>query len=220
MLAITGVILNHTEYFKLTSRFIHNQHILKWYGIPPPTANHVFNSSEHYLSQFGKQLYLNKTFLLKTHDSLQGMIETPNFIAIALKYSIILLSIDGEVIETIEQSDLQKIGTNSQGHIFVQQSAQTLISTDGLLSWQTSSIKAIQWSQKTYLPAPLKKTIQQRVQSNTLPLERVFLDLHSGRFFGNIGVLIVDICGVLLILLVFSGVSLWVKHMRFHRRQK
>ena len=42
-----------------------------------------------------------------------------------------------------------------------------------------------------------------------LPLERVLLDLHSGRIFGEAGVWLVDAAALLFLLLAGSGLWLW-----------
>ena len=75
---------------------------------------------------------------------------------------------------------------------------------------------------KDVLPQSIETTIKQNFSRAILPLERVLLDIHSGRFFGKIGVIIVDICGILLIFLVLSGCSFWLKHKfraLFHLRK-
>ena len=212
MLALTGIILNHTESLKLDSHFIQNKSVLNWYGISAPNPKRVFKTSSHYLSQIDNQLYLDQQHILNSTDLLQGVVETKNFIAIALIDSILLISIEGTLIEKIKRLNLEQIGINEQQHIFIQQSGKVLISDDGLLTWKRTKIKNIRWSQLSQLPIVIKNNVQQKYLSQTLPLERIFLDLHSGRFFGNRGVIMVDICGVLLILLVLSGVSLWLRH--------
>ncbi len=212
MLAVTGIALNHTETLKLDNRFIQNKALLNWYGILAPTTSQVFKTPNYYLSQFNQQIYLNKQFIINSSDKLQGTVETKDFIAVALENSILLLSLTGDIIEQIEHLNLEKIGINSRQHIFIQQSGKVLVTKDGLLSWQEATTTEIQWVQTVKLPKSIDTSIKQEFRGKILPLERVFLDLHSGRFFGKTGVLIVDACGVLLILLIFSGFSIWLKY--------
>ena len=47
-----------------------------------------------------------------------------------------------------------------------------------------------------------------------LSYERVLLDLHSGRIFGRVGVLVVDAAAVALLLLALSGFYMWFKFKR------
>ena len=49
-------------------------------------------------------------------------------------------------------------------------------------------------------------------QSQYLTVERIVLDAHSGRLFGDIGVFFMDIVAVLLILLSLSGLYIWLRH--------
>ena len=56
-----------------------------------------------------------------------------------------------------------------------------------------------------------------------LPVERVLLDLHSGRIFGKPGVYVVDAAAILFLVLAASGVWLWGKRRasaRAHARHK
>lgn len=51
-----------------------------------------------------------------------------------------------------------------------------------------------------------------------VPLElnwdRWLLDLHAGRLFGTLGIWLVDLSGVAIILLVFSGIARWITERR------
>ena len=42
-----------------------------------------------------------------------------------------------------------------------------------------------------------------------LNMERLLLDLHSGRVFGSVGVLLVDLVSVVVALLLLSGAAMW-----------
>jgi uncharacterized iron-regulated membrane protein len=48
----------------------------------------------------------------------------------------------------------------------------------------------------------------------SISLETPILDLHSGRFFGNAGVLFVDIVGLLMCILAITGLWAWVRLRR------
>jgi uncharacterized iron-regulated membrane protein len=79
-----------------------------------------------------------------------------------------------------------------------------------------TSVNAVQ-------PQPLPPELQQHfAHHNPVPglsWERVLLDLHSGRLFGNAGVLVVDLVGVATALLAFSGLLTWVGRKRRHRKR-
>ena len=44
-----------------------------------------------------------------------------------------------------------------------------------------------------------------------ITLERVVIDIHSGRFFGLSGVVITDLAAIAILFLAFSGVYTWFK---------
>jgi hypothetical protein len=212
MLAITGMALNHTQLLRLQNRFIDHETVLDWYGIFAPTPQQTFKTSTHYFSQLEQQFYWNQQLILQTEGLLKGAVETEAFMVIALDHAIVLLSFTGEVIETIEKNNIEQIGLDQQKQIVIQQLGKKLVSKDGLLSWHLTPVMPIKWSEPTELPDTMKRMIKRQFRTTILPLERVLLDLHSGRFFGKIGVIIVDISGVLLIILIFSGSSLGLKH--------
>ena len=47
-----------------------------------------------------------------------------------------------------------------------------------------------------------------------LPIERLLLDLHSGRFFGRFGPWVMDAAAVLIVLLGVSGTWIWLRRRR------
>lgn len=44
--------------------------------------------------------------------------------------------------------------------------------------------------------------------------DRVLLDLHTGRFFGEAGIYVMDAAAILLLLLALSGIYNWIKRVR------
>ena len=63
--------------------------------------------------------------------------------------------------------------------------------------------------------APLPKTLQQKLREQSagpsISLETLILDLHSGRFFGQFGVLFIDLIGLLVCILSITGLIAWMK---------
>ena len=49
---------------------------------------------------------------------------------------------------------------------------------------------------------------------NELTLERVVLDLHSGRLLGSLGIYLMDMAAVILIMLGLSGIWVWSRRFR------
>jgi len=212
MLAVTGIALNHTDELKLDSQMIQSDAILDWYAIKPPEHIKSFATKNHWISQINQQLYFDHSLLLKHETHLLGAIETDDFIVAALNNSLILLSLQGELIEQTPLNTIEKIGLTNQQNIVIKSSKNISVSDDGLLSWHPHNGEQVYWSKITKPPESITYNLKNKFRSSILPLERVLLDLHSGRFFGTAGVIIVDISGVFLIILALSGCAIWLKH--------
>ena len=85
-----------------------------------------------------------------------------------------------------------------------------------LLNWQQTeeSITAPLWSSSEPTPDKLQQSITHKYRGEGLSLERVLLDLHSGRIFGTIGVLVYDLLALALGFLSISGLILWLRSRR------
>jgi hypothetical protein len=212
MLAATGIALNHTDDLKLDSQMIQSEAILDWYAIKSPENIKSFATKNHWITQINQQLYFDHSALFKNESSLLGAIETDDFIVAALSNSLLLLSLQGELIEQMPLNTIEKIGLNNQQHIVIKSSDDIAVSDDGLLSWHPFNKEQVQWSKSTQPPESITEDLKNNFRSSILPLERVLLDLHSGRFFGTAGIIIVDISGVFLIILALSGCAIWLKH--------
>ncbi len=212
MLAITGIALNHTEDLKLDSQMIQSKIILDWYGINSPDIPISYSTEHHWLSQINQQLYFDDKLLLENTDTLLGVVETNDFVITALSSSFLLLSLEGELIEQSPFNVIEKIGLDQQQRIVIKSSETTMYSDDGLLSWHPHNNLSVKWSETSAAPESIVQNIKNNFRSSILPLERVLLDIHSGRFFGSAGVFIVDISGIMLIILALSGCSIWLKH--------
>jgi hypothetical protein len=220
LLSITGIALNHTDYFQFDEHYVSNTLILDWYGIKTPDNLIAYSTANHWLSQIENQLFFNSQSITTTSDTLLGAVENDQFIVAALSNSLLMLNTEGEIIEQIPYSDVGQIGVDGKGAVYLQQGQQFFKSDDGLLSWKTIHQPNINSSSQAILPEKLSDTVKRHFSSGILPQERVLLDIHSGRFFGNAGVLIIDLSGILIILLAISGSTMWLRHLFKRRRHR
>mgnify|MGYP000202667046 CR=1 FL=1 len=223
LLAITGIALNHTDDWQLNSRYIKSPTVLNWYGLNRPSAIRSFKAGLHWISQLDQQSYFDTQALITNSPLLVGAIRTEAFFVLAFEKQLLLLSDNGTVIEKIPlEQAIHSIGVTEPDSVFIRLDSQIKVSHDGLLSWQSAPDSGIQWSQETALPEPLSDQIQQTHRQHIIPYERFLLDLHSGRLFGEVGIFIVDLSGILLILLTVSGCWIWIRHRiksRFHNKR-
>ena len=157
-----------------------------------------------------------------------GAVARADLVVVGLEGKLLLFTPGGELIERLDgaagvPAGMQAIGLTPGGRLAIQ-AAHGFYQTDkNFLEWhETPTLDAV-WSTPT-LPAPaLRTALQQAWRSTGLPLERILLDIHSGRILGGWGVYLVDAAAVLFLLLATSGVWLWGKRrasIKAHQRSK
>ena len=163
-----------------------------------------------------------------------GAIAWGDMRAVANADNLFLYLADGQLVDKLSSTALPGrpikrlgiIGSGSTPQLVLQTAQGSFATTDGL-TWQTlvfdqQGVSDLQgapgqpvWSNEQALPSMLSASLN-RAFAPSLPLERIILDLHSGRIFGRYGPLLMDISALGLIILSLSGV--WI-YLRTARRQ-
>lgn len=225
LLSVTGLALNHTERMGLDSRHVASAPLLDWYGIHSPNDITAFRAGAVTIASLGKRIYFGTAQLPHTEAPLTGAVLLGDFIVIGLTDRLLLLTLSGELVERLDATagvpaGIQALGISTSGHLAVE-SIDGEYSTDSDLgTWQRIDGADINWS-KPVTPAPeLVAVLKQRYRGTGLSVERVVLDLHSGRIFGAWGVYLMDTAAIVFLLLAISGIWLWGKRRasaRSHR---
>ena len=223
LVSITGIMLNHTEELKLDEYHINTQWLQTWYGIKMPEQQNYLRLEDDHFAQIGKQLYFNQSRLPDEDSPLLGVYKIDQFIIIGLKNALYLLTSEGELIEKLDAEKnlpvpISYIGLSDKkintGPLILDVNNKYYTSKDGFLTWTEIQ------SEEFY---PLKRDIpivadtvfyQKAYLGNELTLERVVLDLHSGRLLGFFGVLLMDIVAIVLLILGVSGTWIWSRRLR------
>ena len=198
-----------------------------------------FKPKQHRITQIDDQVYFDSAFLRHASRKIIGAIETKQFTVIAFPHIMILLTPEGEIVEQIKIQEflphdlnsvarpynIQAIGTDPKGSIYLLGNYRQYVSDDGLLSWKPTDLQSISRSKPVSLPDELKTELSSSYRSRILNFERVLLDLHSGRLFGKSGVYLMDITSILLVFLALSGCLIWIQHkirklLRRYRNRK
>jgi uncharacterized iron-regulated membrane protein len=96
------------------------------------------------------------------------------------------------------------------------------LTDDSMLEWRLAAKPDVEWSEATPVTPGLYEALQAAYRGTGLPVERVLLDLHSGRILGRAGVYLVDAAAILFLLLAISGVWLWTRRrasVKAHRHK-
>jgi hypothetical protein len=123
---------------------------------------------------------------------------------------------DGTLVDKMTSSalpsaTLQRIGKVS-GLLLLQTPQGVFSSADGL-DWKPAEKLTVEWSRPQPLPPAIKAQIAGYF-SPSLPLERILLDIHSGRILGRHGPLMMDLAAFALIVLSLSGVWIYLRSIR------
>lgn len=232
ILAITGIMLNHTEKFNLDETFVNNSALLNWYGITPddePISFRIKNNLEnevqsHVISAWNHQLFFDDTAIIKLEQTMHGAIGAEQFIVVALDNEIILLSYEGEFIErvstSISFSNIQRLGMKYKRPVIETSEPLYYMADEHILDWDVIINEDIEWTEQYSLNDEEREALLVAYRGNGLKLERVILDLHSGRIFGSYGVYLMDAAAIALLWLSFSGLWVWSSRRRKMQKKK
>ena len=193
--------------------YLGNPYLLKWYGVKdqPITS---YKTTNHWLSQSGDSLYLDGQFIGDNYPKLAGAVEIHSLLVITHNQKISLFTNTGELVESLSAENGLPEPIYGLAH-----TDNKLVLRGQQQSWQTDGdflgLRAYQgnanWSQAVATPHNIIKAINKHQSGNTISLEKLLLDLHSGRFFGQYGVWIMDGAAIALIIMAASGIWIWFK---------
>lgn len=219
MLAVTGILINHSQDMGWHRKPVFST-VLAWlYGIPRGPVEHGFAVADHWITQAGDRLYLDTRAVHVCSEPLLGAVALDDMLAVLCGARLSLLDGQGGLIEQLTNVPAQPRALAVQeGRLLLETGSGTFAYRDDSGEWS-----ALETSVKPAHPRPLPPALrEQLVRRNPVPglsWERVLLDLHSGRLFGKVGVLVVDLVGVATALLAFSGLLTWVGRKRRHRKR-
>ena len=245
-LAITGLLLNHSPGIGLSKQTLRSQWLLDWYGFQT-TAFSGFKlgkqaPNKQWLSHpGGHELFLSAEPVANCQAPLLGAsrLDIPRNKAPKNKASnnkapqvqslllalcqdeLVILTPEGELVEKL--SVLNSLPENTSGlqvvgqEVFLRSNEKILSLNIDSLETQASQVDVKEWSQPSPLPQELIERISQKAELPGVSMETLILDLHSGRFFGNAGVLFIDLIGLLVCVLALTGLWAWYSHHRLKK---
>lgn len=206
-------MLNHTEELKLDEASIESDLILNWYGINPQGIPVNYKTGDSWVSQWNQQLFFNGLSFYSHEEKLQGVVKIDDISAIALENFVLLVDSEGEIIElmpVISSQPIKKIAVVDNKIALLDVSNNTYISNSDFTIWKTYELNNPSWATPFTLSEIQVAKLKQGYRGQGLNLERVILDLHSGRIFNDKwGVYIMDISALVMMLLGISGLWVW-----------
>lgn len=155
---------------------------------------------------------------------MHGAIAAEQFIVVALDNEILLLSFEGEFIErvstSISFSSIQRLGMKYKRPVIETSEPLYYMADEHILDWDVIINEDIEWTHEYDLTEDEYELLLIAYRGSGLKLERVILDLHSGRIFGQYGVYLMDAAAIALLWLSFSGLWVWNSRRRKMRKKK
>src|SRR6266853_775392 len=218
VLAVTGLALNHGPDLGLDGRFIHAECLARWYGIKFEPPRQVFRSGHHVLTAANGRWLLDGRISGEKLPQPIGLIELPEIFLVASDAALYVYRGNGELIEklgpgALPGSPVQAIGLSAR-HIVLRTASGVFASTDAL-TWRPASERSVRWSAPAELSISEQRAYGEALVSG-ISVEQLLLDLHSGRFAGRYGPLVVDLLALLLAILSLTGAWLFLMP-RLHR---
>ncbi len=215
VLSVTGLLLNHAASLNLDKSKVENTWILDWYGIAGVDETSLsFEIGDSTVSWAGGWLFLDELPLVGGVSDLVGAAALGELIVVTAPREILLFTREGELVERflpVEfRTDVTAIGTLDQG-LYVRVGEAAFSSNSDASVWLAvdTPLEAVVWSVGAPMPAQMHAAVNNHLRGEGLPVYRIILDLHSGNFFGKLGVLIMDGAAILLLILALSGVWIW-----------
>jgi hypothetical protein len=223
ILSATGLALNHTESLGMDSTHVQSELLLDWYGIHAPDDLSSYEADSVLFTEVKERVFRDAELLDAFPATLVGAIAYQGIIIVASPDHLTLLNRDGELIETLGNAagvpaGMQAIGTTTDNAIAIKTAHGYYLTDERFLEWSATDTVEATWSTPSATPPELTQLLQTAYRGYGLTLERILLDLHSGRILGHAGVLLVDAAAVLFLLLAISGIWLWSRRRASARR--
>lgn len=215
LVAVTGVLLNHTDRFALSKRYVSSDWLLDWYGVRVPNEPVSFKVGDRFVSQIGTRLYFDATPLEGEYGRMLGAVLIAQTLVVGVEGQLLLLTPDGALIEKLGGQHGVPAGMRGIGRKddwLVVRAAHGDYLVDAFFSrWREQPYVRAVWSQPTPLPPERQAALVRAYRGQGLNVERVVSDIHSGRILGRAGPYILDFAALLLLVLTGTGVWLWTR---------
>ncbi|MEW6983690.1 PepSY-associated TM helix domain-containing protein [Colwelliaceae bacterium 6471] len=219
-LSVTGIALNHTNLLQLAHQPISNGILLDHYGIKSAQDIRYFNDNE--LSVTDNFVWLNDVLLLESDTPIISIGQFQQYYIVATTKQLHIYDLAGELVDRIDQmtglpAEIQAVAL-TDNNLLINTELGYFQTDINLFEWQSiATLIEPTWLMGNDVEPTILESANQRYRSQFLTLERIIVDAHSGRIFGNFGVIFMDIVAIMLILLSLSGIYIWIRYAKAKR---
>lgn len=215
LLAVTGLALNHYTTLGLGKRFIQSEWLLDKLDITAPTAASGFRSHAHQAILLEPWIWLDNKQIAGEYNKITGLISIDEMLVLATPGELQLFTMQGELIDHLHSQNglpnaIRRIGRSESGRLVIETPLGQFQADRDVLNWK-NLIDDVSWSKPVKADNTALPQLQQRWRQQSLSWGRIILQLHSGRLFGDKGVLVMDATAILLLFLSISGIWIWLR---------
>lgn len=216
--AFTGFALNHAAALQLDRLAIRSPTVLGWYGVVLPETLSGFAVGERWVSRVGERLFLDGQPVADCRSELVGAVVLGEEVVAACARELLSFSTEGLLLDRIDATyrlpvPVAALGTDA-GKLVLRAHGQVFGVDLETPQFQPRREAGVAWSRAAPLPPALVAVLAPHAAGDELTLERLVLDLHSGRLLGSRGVWLMDALAVALVLLALSGLMAWRREQR------
>ncbi|HET8808365.1 MAG TPA: peptidase [Methylophaga sp.] len=206
----SAVLLNHDKSLGLDKLKVNSSWLKRHYQIGELQSDQAFIVEGHVIIAVDQQLYVNSEPLLSLPRPLIGAVALENVLVVATDDALILLSKDGDYIDTLGAAagippEIQNIGVHYNEPVL--QTRHGMWRGNFLLdSWELMSLQGVSWSQSESMPPASRKAMEIQLYGDGVSVSQVLRDLHNGQLLKGISRWLLDIWLIVLLILGFRGI--------------
>jgi len=215
-IAITGITLNHGDGLGLNQRYVNWSWLLDAYGVNAPEPSASFADGGHRATLLGERLFVDAQDSGQTTASLAGIVVAGPLVVVGGSETVFLFMTDVALVEAIDlatelSAPIERVGVTPGGRVVIDSNGTLYLSDADVATfapWTGGTVVEVRWSAKARPDDAELSALEAAYRGRGLTVERLLLDLHSGRILAMPGTLLLDIIGIGMILLSLSGIAL------------
>ncbi|MDK1024505.1 MAG: PepSY domain-containing protein [Gammaproteobacteria bacterium] len=207
LLTVSGVLLNHTENLGLAQRPVAGFIGSALYNLDQVTEVEAWQVNDQWLYAMNHKLYLEAIPVDYCDGSLVGVVALDQRLMALCASDLLIIDQSGQLVERIS------VGVPS-GVTGLAQSDGALVLrvNNGLRRFDLDSLESSPWSQgdasiewNSSRPLPDYLLDQLQISVPEINMERLILDIHSGRILGSWRQFAMDLLAILILVLAVGG---------------
>jgi hypothetical protein len=209
LVTVTGLLLQHATALGLPHITVSSPAVLSHY-FPENRPALAFRSDGNLFVWRDGVLFGEHMTPLAIEARPIGIVTTAGGTAVATADALNILAADGALTERIDVSLLpeapQAIGRTTGGNLALRGGDGAYAASADFLSFAPIDGETAEWSQAEEMAGNALPAFVRVTPAPGMPLDRVLLDLHTGRLFGTAGVWIVNLGTFAFLALAITGV--------------